>query len=99
LWVQLAPLLVIPAVMILFRGGYTHRWLLPLALGWYVLAKAAEAGDAVIFHATGGLVSGHPVKHLLAAAGCYTVLVMLQKRKPARRLDRDADVSRAGHMT
>ena len=80
-WVQLVPLLTIPAVMILFRSGYSHQWLLLLALGLYVLAKVAESYDMAIFQNTQELLSGHSVKHLLAAAGCYSILVMLQRRK------------------
>lgn len=85
-WVQLIPLLTIPAVMILFRSSYSHQWLLLVALGWYVLAKAAESYDLAIFRGTQELISGHSIKHLLAAAGCYSILLMLQKRKPGPRI-------------
>ncbi len=84
-WVQLIPLLTVPAVIILFRSGYSHQWLLLAALGWYVLAKVAELNDLAIFSGTQELISGHSLKHLLAAAGCYSILLMLQKRKPAQR--------------
>lgn len=82
-WVQLVPLLTIPAVMILFRSGYgySHQWLLLVALGWYVLAKVTELYDLSIFRNVQELVSGHSIKHLLAAVGCYSILLMLQKRK------------------
>ncbi len=83
IWVQLIPLLTLPAVMILFRNGYTHQWLLLVALGWYVLAKAAELNDLAIYNGTQGIVSGHTLKHLLAAAACYCILLMLQRRKSA----------------
>ena len=82
IWVQLVPMLTIPAVMMLFRRAYSHQWLLLVALGWYLLAKLSELYDLAIFHNTQGFISGHSVKHLLAAAGCYTMLLMLQKRKP-----------------
>lgn len=36
-------------------------------LGWYGVAKAFEAGDAMVFGATAGFVSGHALKHLAAA--------------------------------
>jgi hypothetical protein len=82
-WVQLIPLLTIPAVMVLFRSGYSHQWLLLVALGWYVLAKFTESYDVAIFRATQELISGHSLKHLLAGAGCYSILVMLRRRKRA----------------
>ena len=80
LWVQLVPLLTIPVVITLFQAKYSHQWLLPAALGLYILAKVAEFYDLSIFRSTQELVSGHSIKHLLAAASCYTLLLMLQKR-------------------
>ena len=82
-WVQLIPLLTIPAAMVLYRSSYSHRWLLLVALGWYMLAKVAESQDLAIFRNTQEFVSGHPIKHLLAALSCYSILLMLQIRKPA----------------
>jgi hypothetical protein len=79
--VQLLPLLLIPVLIVLYRTGYSHRWLPLVALGWYALAKVAEANDLEIFTASGNLVSGHTMKHLLSAAGCATLLVMLGRRK------------------
>ena len=84
LWVQLAPLLTIPAVIILFRSGYSHQWLLLMALAWYLLAKVTESYDMAIFRNTQELLGGHSIKHLLAAAGCYSILLMLQRRKVLR---------------
>lgn len=80
-WVQFFPLLIIPALMLLFRSGYSHQWMLLGALAWYVLAKAAELNDLAIYSATREIVSGHTLKHLLAAAGSYSILLMLQKRQ------------------
>lgn len=51
---------------------------LPIRLGWvllaYGLAKLAESGDHVIFEATGEWLSGHTLKHLLAAAAALPVV-------------------------
>ena len=80
-WIQLVPLLTIPAVMVLFRSDYSHQWLLVFGLGWYVLAKVTELYDLSIFRNAQELISGHSIKHLLAAVGCYSILLMLQKRK------------------
>lgn len=83
IWVQFVPLLTVPVLLILFRNnyGYSHQYLLLVALFWYVLAKVTELCDLTIFDYTRGLVSGHSLKHLLAAAGCYSILIMLKKRK------------------
>ena len=68
-------------VMALFRSRRTHQWLLLAVLVWYLLAKVSEVYDLSVFRITGEMVSGHTVKHILAAAGCYSILVMLQRRK------------------
>lgn len=81
-WVQCFPPLTIPVVMVLFRPRYTHSWLLLVSLGWYVLAKVTEYFDASIFELTRQVVSGHSMKHALAAVGCCSILLMLQKRRP-----------------
>ena len=80
-WIQLIPLLTVPAVMILFRSRYSHGWVLLVALALYGLAKVAEAYDGEIFALTRQLFSGHTLKHLLAALSCLTVLAMLGRRK------------------
>lgn len=80
IWVQFVPLLMLLFMALLFRSPYPHAWLLLVALGWYALAKGAEVLDGQILATTGELASGHTIKHLLAAAGCATVLWMLAKR-------------------
>lgn len=53
-----------------------------LRLGWvialYAAAKLLEAGDAWVFEATGHLVSGHTLKHGVAALAAWPVLAALQ---------------------
>ena len=82
LWVQGMPLLAIPVVMLLFRSGYSHQGFIVAALGCYGLAKVAEVGDQAIFAFTQRLVSGHSLKHLLAALGCYALVATLKSRRP-----------------
>lgn len=82
-WIQLIPLLLIPVVMALFPRKYSHQWLLLAALLVYLLAKAAEVYDRAVFVFGQSLLSGHALKHLLAALSCFAVLMMLKKRKLA----------------
>ena len=82
LCVQFVPLLMVPVVVALFKGSHSHQWLLALGLAFYVLAKVTEYNDVTIFEATGEVVSGHTAKHLLAAVGCLSVLIMLMIRQP-----------------
>jgi hypothetical protein len=79
-WVQCVPILTIPTLIILFKSGYTHQWLLLAALGWYILAKLAEYFDHPIYQLSQTLISGHTLKHLLAAISCYCILIMLKHR-------------------
>jgi hypothetical protein len=83
-WVQLIPLLILPFVMMLYPARYSHQWLFLAGVIWYGLAKLAELGDKVVFAATGGLISGHTIKHVLAAVGCASILVALKIRIPIR---------------
>lgn len=82
-WVQLMPVLIIPLVVVLFPSGYSHQWLLLVCFGCYLMAKAAELYDGAVFGATGGWISGHTLKHLLAAMGGYAILLMLKLRRPS----------------
>lgn len=85
IYVQVAPLLLIPLVMLLFKASYTHQWMLLLALGCYGLAKVAESFDHQLFALTASAISGHSIKHMLAALGCLILVVMIAVREPLRR--------------
>jgi hypothetical protein len=54
-----------------------------LKLGWviffYVVAKAFELADHQIYEASGHLISGHSLKHLVAALAGLPVLAALRK--------------------
>ena len=64
---------------------YTRGSDLALVVGFYALAKLLETFDRTIFHALGGTVSGHTLKHLTAAIAGYWILLMVQKRAPVGR--------------
>lgn len=79
-WVQFMPLLVIAAVLLLYRSRFSHQWLLFAALLFYVLAKVTETFDGEIYQALGQGLSGHSIKHLSAAVGCYCLAAMIDTR-------------------
>jgi hypothetical protein len=81
LWVQFAPLLCIPLMLAMFPARYTHRRFLLYGLALYALAKVAEMKDREIFTLTANIVSGHTLKHLLAAGAIFALLVMLRRRE------------------
>jgi hypothetical protein len=78
--VQLLPMAVIPVILILFRSSLTKTWYLWAVLGAYGAAKAAECLDAAAFQFTGAL-SGHSLKHLLAALGAALFAAALRNRR------------------
>jgi hypothetical protein len=69
-------------IVVLFPARYTRGGDLFGAVIFYALAKVTEDRDGQIYAATGGLVSGHTLKHLLAALGVLWILRMLWLRRP-----------------
>ncbi len=59
---------------------YTRGNDLYWVFGWYVLSKILETFDAQVLDYSGGVVSGHTLKHLAAALAGYTVCYMLMHR-------------------
>ncbi|MGQ0429214.1 MAG: ceramidase domain-containing protein [Gammaproteobacteria bacterium] len=71
--VQFLPMVLIPLMLLLFPGERMQaRWLW-LALAAYVGAKLAEYFDAGIY-SLGEFVSGHSIKHLLAALSAWWIV-------------------------
>jgi hypothetical protein len=77
---QYLPLLLVPLVIGLFGARYTRASGYLWAVGWYALAKLGEEFDGHIF-AHGG-ISGHTLKHLLAAVALGGLLRMVARREP-----------------
>lgn len=80
LLVQFLPLLMIPVVLQTSGSRPADRRHLLAALGFYVAAKLAEHFDHAVFGLSGGLLSGHTLKHLLAAAALLEIYRMLRRR-------------------
>lgn len=79
--VQFYPMLAIPLILIMFRPLYSHGIYYWGVVAWYGAAKVAELLDHEIF-ALNGVLTGHNLKHVLAAAGCWWLVRMLQRRRP-----------------
>lgn len=74
---------VIVILLIAFPGRrYTHGHLLAWAAAWYGLAKVFETFDLAIYRLLGGAVSGHTIKHLLAAGAVFAIVRQLRLREP-----------------
>jgi hypothetical protein len=88
-WVQFFPIAALLLIFVLFPPKYTGtaNWLMAAAL--YAGAKLPEFYDAHIFSAAGYVVSGHTLKHLLAAAACFVILRNFQTRRPVSAATRN----------
>jgi hypothetical protein len=82
--VQFFSLLAIPLVLLIFPARYSGSRMYLIALSAYLLGKVAEGNDMEVYR-LGGIVSGHTVKHLLAAAGIGALAWMLGRREPLQR--------------
>jgi hypothetical protein len=89
---QFLPMLLIPLMLLLLPG---QRPVGPLIAGVavYALGKVMELGDHAVF-AVGGLVSGHTLKHLLAAAAAALIVRWLAAPAPLGVVGRAATVVR-----
>jgi hypothetical protein len=90
-WVQLAPLACVVSGLLLNWFTRPMQRAMQLSLACYVLAKLAESFDARIYGLTAHLVSGHTLKHLLAAAAAVPILAA-QSRAPPPPADARARV-------
>ena len=80
--VQFYSLVAIVLTAIMFPSRYTKGGALLVTCGVYALAKVIELLDVQIL-SIGGVVSGHSIKHIVAAIAVYWVLRMLKQRTPA----------------
>jgi hypothetical protein len=78
--VQFLPAVLIPVVLVSYPGSYIRDSDLVVVLLFYALSKLAEHFDGALYTLTGTL-SGHTLKHLLAALAAYWVLRMLRLRR------------------
>ena len=72
--VQFLPMLLIPAMLLLFPGRGLESGRLWQSLAAYLAAKLFEAFDAQIL-AAGEVLSGHGLKHLAAAVSAWLVVL------------------------
>jgi len=77
--VQFGPMLILPFIIWRFSGPGT-RWLW-LTLLCYAAAKALEVYDQTFIDITQGWVSGHTLKHLVAAAGALMMVMKIKRTK------------------
>lgn len=84
--VQFFPMVAIPLIVWLFRPGrFTDGRYIAATIGFYGIAKVLETFDAGVFNLLGQTVSGHSLKHLVAALAAYMLYRMMmavREQKP-----------------
>ncbi len=84
--VQFFPVVLIPLTLVMFGTKSLRAGFLWATIATYVLAKFAEHFDEIIYTAT-GVISGHSIKHLLAALSTFwIVLAFRQPHKLSERV-------------
>ncbi len=73
-------ILLIVWISLRFSSRYSHGGGIYQVIALYAFAKVAELLDRSIFAWTDGWVSGHTLKHLIAAYAAYRIVQILQKR-------------------
>jgi hypothetical protein len=79
-WVQFFPGLAVLVLFLLCPPKYTGTYYWIIAAALYALAKVFEFSDSGIY-SVGYVLSGHTLKHLTAAAACFSVLRYFQTRR------------------
>jgi len=76
--VQFLPLLLIPIILLLFKQNNNNNnnnntyYIIPV-LAFYILAKLTEHFDELIYTTSSKIISGHSIKHYLAAIAAYYI--------------------------
>jgi hypothetical protein len=73
----------IPLIAVLFPSRYTRGRIVFTVFTVYVFAKVFELLDSAVY-SLGHVVSGHVIKHIIAAAASYLILDMLRRRRPVK---------------
>jgi len=80
--VQFLPMVIMPLLLLFYNSPFGSSGWLWLVLVVYAASKLAELGDAFLFELT-GIISGHTLKHVLAATGGLLFLGALYYRRRA----------------
>ena len=78
--VQFLPILLIPAILLMYRSVFDQTWFIWLVFLLYALAKVFEQLDAALY-GLGEVISGHSIKHLCAALGPIVLIYGGRKRR------------------
>ena len=68
--VQFLPIILMPVILILYKSRLTHSIYIWAVIGLYLAAKVFELADTYLYQVS-RTMSGHSVKHLLAACAAF----------------------------
>jgi hypothetical protein len=77
--IQFLPVFLIPIIVLMFRSRLPGDWYIWAVLGSFVIAKLAEALDGPIYQLLA--ISGHSIKHVVAAFGPLFMILALRLRR------------------
>jgi len=78
---QFIPMLLIPLLLWLYPPRYSGDRNILTVIGLYALALLFDFSDRQVFVLTGGLVSGHTLKHIVAALAAVWIVRSLRWRR------------------
>lgn len=78
---QVLPMVLVPLMLRLYPPRYSNDRDILTVIGLYLLALLADRGDYPVFTLTNGIISGHTIKHLIAALAVFWVLLHLRCRR------------------
>lgn len=77
--VQFLPVVLILVILLIYPSRFTHIRYLAAMLVLYLFSKTAELLDKAVYDWTGS-ISGHSIKHLVAALAVYCFYLWLKRR-------------------
>ncbi|MGB7815129.1 MAG: alkaline phytoceramidase [Methylotenera sp.] len=78
---QLTAMLLLPLLLWLYPPRYSGDRDILVVIGLYTLALLFDFTDLPVFARTDGIISGHTVKHVIAALAAYWVMLHLKRRR------------------
>lgn len=79
-WVQFVSMALLLIIISIYKPSHLQTKYLIYAFVFYTLSKLAEYFDKQIFELMGQIVSGHSIKHLLAAIATFFFYILLKRR-------------------
>lgn len=77
---QFLPMILIPVILLMYPSPFDRHRFFWWAIALYVVAKLFEHGDYAVYQ-LGELISGHALKHTVAAVAMLVILVGMQRRR------------------